>query len=89
MAVVDPFGEDDVAEQSPGVIVTHRPDHRDGRTGTGGGDRLVEPLAAGELGVVGTTHGLPGSGETIRPSNEIQVQAADHDDIEFGHGARS
>ena len=82
-------GLDHGSEQpATGIVVADGGDERRAGAGAGGGDGLVQALAAGVLGVGGAEHRLAGPGEPRGRGDEVEVGAADDADVErLGGGA--
>ena len=74
------------AQPLAGIVVANRGDQGNRRAGPCGRDRLVESLATRVLREVRTEHGLAGTRQSRRDGDEIEIGAADDDDVER-HGS--
>ena len=74
---VDAGGDEHGAQRVGGVVGAEGTEERCRGAGAGGGNRLVEALAAGVLGVVRTEHGLARRRKARGARDEVEVGAAD------------
>jgi hypothetical protein len=94
----DSFGDHETVEGVPGMIRAEAGDERCIGAGPRRGDRLIESLAAGVLGVLRAEHGFARTRQSLDGGHEVEVAAADdhhvvrvrtsaHGSIEPAHSA--